>query len=51
MPSLGDQLPSEGSLGNKPKPRKSKAVNVVMDPVNIKGMKVSVATIAFGACA
>ena len=40
--------PREGEPGGNPKPRKSSAVKVVMEPERIKGINVIVATIAFG---
>ncbi len=40
--------PREGEPGGNPKPRKSSAVKVVMEPERIKGMNVIVATTAFG---
>ena len=40
--------PSEGEPGGRPKPRKSSAVSVVIEPFRMKGMKVSVATMALG---
>ena len=40
--------PSEGEPGGRPKPRKSSEVSVVIEPLRMKGRKVSVATMAFG---
>src|ERR1700730_7459882 len=40
--------PSEGDPGGKPKPRKSSAVNVVIELLRTNGRNVRVATIAFG---
>src|SRR5665213_2684653 len=40
--------PSEGEPGGRPKPRKSSEVRVVIEPLRMKGRKVSVATIALG---
>src|SRR5699024_8754792 len=40
--------PREAEPGGKPKPIKSKVVSVVMAPFKINGIKVRVATIAFG---
>src|SRR5690606_25466668 len=40
--------PSEGDPGGRPKPRKSSEVSVVIEPLRMKGRKVSVATMAFG---
>src|SRR5215831_288123 len=40
--------PSDGEPGGKPKPKKSSAVRVVIDPFNTKGRKVKVATVALG---
>src|SRR5690606_31669938 len=40
--------PSDGEPGGRPKPRKSSAVSVVTEPPRMKGMKVSVATMALG---
>ena len=46
--ALGDSSPSEGEPGGRPKPRKSSEVSVVIEPLRMKGRKVSVATMAFG---
>ena len=40
--------PSEGEPGGRPKPRKSSEVRVAIEPFRMKGMKVSVETMAFG---
>src|SRR5439155_3759504 len=40
--------PSEGEPGGSPKPRKSSEVRVVIEPLRMNGIKVIVATIAFG---
>lgn len=40
--------PSEGEPGGRPKPRKSRLARIVTEPERMKGMKVSVATIALG---
>ena len=40
--------PSDGEPGGMPRPRKSSEVSVVIEPFRMKGMKVSVATMAFG---
>ncbi len=40
--------PSDGEPGGRPKPRKSSEVSVVIEPLRMKGRKVSVATMAFG---
>src|SRR5690606_14726131 len=40
--------PREAEPGGRPKPRKSSAVRVVIEPVRTKGRKVSVATMALG---
>ena len=40
--------PSEGEPGGSPKPRKSSAVRLVIEPVRMIGRNVSVATIALG---
>src|SRR5690606_22805898 len=40
--------PSEGDPGGRPKPRKSSEVSVVIEPLRMKGRKVSVATMALG---
>src|SRR5690606_30150571 len=40
--------PSEADPGGRPKPRKSSEVSVVIEPLSMKGRKVSVATMALG---
>src|SRR5580704_747066 len=40
--------PSEGEPGGRPKPRKSSEVRVVIEALRMNGMKVIVATVAFG---
>ncbi len=40
--------PSEGEPGGRPKPRKSSEVSVAIEPFKMKGMKVSVETMALG---
>ena len=40
--------PSEAEPGGRPKPRKSRAVSVVIEPLRMNGMKVRVATMALG---
>src|ERR1044071_4547015 len=40
--------PSEAEPGGRPKPRKSSEVRVVIEPFRMNGMKVIVATVAFG---
>src|SRR4051794_22460710 len=40
--------PSEAEPGGRPKPRKSSEVKVVIEPFRMNGMKVIVATVAFG---
>ena len=40
--------PSEAEPGGRPKPRKSSEVSVEIEPLRMKGRKVSVATIALG---
>ena len=46
--ALASSSPSEGEPGGRPKPRKSSEVSVVIEPVRMKGRKVSVATMALG---
>src|SRR5262249_33427220 len=40
--------PSEAEPGGRPKPRKSSEVSVVIEPFRMNGIKVKVATVAFG---
>ena len=40
--------PKEAEPGGSPRPKKSRLVSAVIEPVKIKGIKVRVATMAFG---